>query len=192
MRQIFIGLLFLGTISCSTNKKETVDFKFNVDSVFVESFSIEGLTEIKNTENFKIREDQSFFKHELNQFSFYEFKTQSFSDSVNLKIILAKPNYPIVYDGELKIVYLMTVGKSGKQIEVLRLGKTEGVAGFSVIETSMIENDLVKRKSDESTLDDSNGNVVHKLKSETFKITNTGRIKRQPINKASSGRYDPA
>ena len=175
-----IGLLFLGTLSCSTEKKNSTDFKFNVDSVFVESFSTKGLTEIKGTENFKVKEDQSFFKQELDLFSFYEFKTQKLSDTIDLKIILAKPNYPIVYDGELKIVYLMTVGKSGKQIDVLRVGKTEEVAGFSVTETSMIENDLVKRKSDESTLDDVNGDVIHKLKSDIFKITSEGKIRRQP------------
>jgi hypothetical protein len=44
----------------------------------------------------------------------------------------------------------------------------------------MIENDLVKRKSDESTLDDVNGDVIHKLKSDIFKITSEGKIRRQP------------
>ncbi|MBS1556623.1 MAG: hypothetical protein JSU09_17025 [Bacteroidetes bacterium] len=182
MRQILIGLLFLGTTSCSIEKKNSTDFNFNADSVFVESFSTKGLTKIKGTENFKVKEDQSFFKQELNLFSFYVFKTQKLSDTIDIKIILAKPNYPIVFDGELKIVYLMTIGKSGKQLDIIRVGKTESAAEYNVTETSIIENGLVKRKSDESTYeeDSTGGRRVHKLKNDLFKITSDGKIKRQP------------
>ncbi|MFN7495043.1 MAG: hypothetical protein ACK5RG_19145 [Cyclobacteriaceae bacterium] len=180
MRQLLLGLLFLGTISCLTNKKTTRDFTFHVDSAFVESFSTKDLQEISNISNFKIKEDQSFFKHALDQFSFYDFQTQNLLDTIDIKIVLAKPKYPIVYDGELKIVYLMTVGRSGKQIDVLRVGKTEGIPGFSVLETSLIENDLVKRKFKESTLNDETVDVIRKLRSETFKITKEGKIKLQP------------
>jgi hypothetical protein len=172
MRQLLLGLLFLGTISCLTNKKTMRDFTFHVDSAFVESFSTKDLQEISNISNFKIKEDQSF--------SFYDFQTQNLLDTIDIKIVLAKPKYPIVYDGELKIVYLMTVGRSGKQIDVLRVGKTEGIPGFSVLETSLIENDLVKRKFKESTLNDETVDVIRKLRSETFKITKEGKIKLQP------------
>lgn len=172
--------LFLATISCSTGRKGTSHFKINVDSVFVESFAVERLPEFKEIEKINIRDDQSFFEHELNQFSFHVFSVESFSDTIDIKIVLGKPKYPVVYDGELKIVYLITVGQSGKQIDAIRVGKTEGVAGFDITETSMIENNLIKRKSDEKRLNDEDGTVIHQLKSETFKISNNGRIVFQP------------
>lgn len=128
-------------------------------------------------------EDQSFFKQE--SMSFFEVKKHKLSDSIDLKIILAKPTYPIVYDGELKILYLLTVDKSGKVIDHVRIGKTEGVAEYNFLETSLIENNSILRSSDESTYEEDSinggGERVHTFKSDSFKITNEGKIKHWKI-----------
>jgi hypothetical protein len=183
MRQLFMGLLFLGTISCSkTNQQETdnTDLKFNVDSVFVDTFTTKDLVEVAALRDFKVSDDDHRFN--TSPLRFYDYKTQKLSDTIDLKIILAYPVFSAVFEGELKLVYLMTFGKSGKLIDALRVGRTESAAEWHFSETSIIGDNFINRKSDESSYeeDSTGGRRVHKLKSDAFKITNEGRIKRQP------------
>ena len=142
--------------------------------------STKDLNEDVDLRDFKVSEDDHRFNKE--PLNFYKFKTQKLSDTIDLKIILAYPVFSAVFEGELKLVYLMTVGKSGKRIDVLRVGRTENAAEWHFIETSTIEGNFVKRKSDESTYEEdiNGGRRVHKLKSDVFKITSEGKIKRQP------------
>ena len=184
MRQLSIVLLILVTISCSKTKQADnfdADFKLDVDSIFVASFSTTGLTKIEMPSSFLATDDQKFFPAE--SIIFYEFRTQKISDTVVLKIILAKPAYVAVFEGELKIVFLVTFDQNGHIIDRVRVGKTQGAAEYYSIETSEIEDNFVKRKSDESTYEEdsiSGGSRVHKIKNEIFKITSDGKIKRQP------------
>jgi len=183
MRQLFIGLLFLGTISCSkTNQQEAAntDLKFNVDSVFVDTFTTKDLIEVASLRDFKVNDDDRRFN--TSPLRFYDYKTQKLSDTIDLKIILAYPVFSAVFEGELKLVYLMTFGKSGKLIDALRVGRTESAAEWHFSETSIIGNNFVNRKSDESSFeeDSTGGRRVRKLKSDVFKITSEGKIKRQP------------
>jgi len=154
---------------------------YRVDSIFVESFSIKGLTKTEIPSNFiSSGEDDKFFTP--GSLNFYEFKTLQSSDSIELKLVFSKPAYVAVFDGELKIVYLLTVGKNNKIIDCVRVGKTQSAAEWYFIETSIIGTDYIKRKSDESTLEEDNKGArrVHKLKTDVFKITSAGKIKRQP------------
>jgi hypothetical protein len=151
-----------------------------VDSTFVETFTTKDLLEVGGLQDFKVSEDDHRFN--TSPLRFYDFKTIKLSDTIDLKIVPAYPVFSAVFEGELKLVYLMTFGKSGKLIDALRVGRTESAAEWNFIETSVIREGSIKRESDESTLDEDDVKGVcrpHKLKKEIFSISSNGRLKRE-------------
>ncbi len=182
MKPLLIGLLFFMLISCTKTHRHDQHqryFKFDVDSLFVESFVTKGLKEIQGLEYFNEIRNQI---QSRGQMKYYQLKEHKLSDTISIKIIVGKPVFSAVFDGEFKVLYLLTMGSNGNFIDLLRIGKTETEAEYYFLETSTIENVTIRINSDESTLEEDsiNGSSrVHKLKSTVLKITKEGRIKQQ-------------
>jgi hypothetical protein len=84
-------------------------------------------------------------------------------------------------DGTLKIVYLVTFGTDGKQIDILRIGKMEEISDIRQIETGEIKRDTILKQNRYLSLElDSlgQGGMIEKRFKEKFKIKENGKFER--------------
>jgi hypothetical protein len=185
MKLLLLSLLFFCLVSCSKPGKESSTHNspsLKVDSILINSSMTKGFKKVKMPSDFVEIEDYKFFN--LESMEFYELSNYKFSESILLKVILSKPKYVAVYDGELRIVYLMTTEKNERPIDCIRVGKVQGAADYDFHETSTIQHESIIRNSDESFLQEDSVGIrrLHHLKKEIFEITRAGKIKRKSIS----------
>lgn len=128
-----------------------------------------------------INDNDEIFELAKTKILFYEHKSFKVSDNVVAKVLLTSMTPDFLSDGTLKVVYLVTYGTDGKQIDILRIGKIEEISDIRQIETGEIKTDTIfKRNSYLSLEPDSlgQGEMIEKNFKERFKINKNGKFER--------------
>ena len=181
MKRYIFGTLLILTFSCS-DKKETRDSgQISIDSIFVNTYKVSGLKEIKGVKDFMINDNDDIFEFAKTKMLFYELESFKVSDNVEAKVLLTSMAPDFLGDGTLKVVYIVTFGTDGKQIDILRIGKVEEISDITQIETGEIKEDTILKRNRYLSLDlDSAGRgVMNERKfNEIFKIKKNGNFER--------------
>ena len=181
MKTYLFGTLLIVTISCS-DKKETRDSgQISIDSIFVTTYKVSGLKEIKDVKDFMINDNDDIFEIAKTKMLFNELKSFKVSDNVEAKVLLTSMTPDSLGDGTLKVVYLVTYGTDGKQIDILRIGKMEEISDIRQIETGEIKGDTILKQNRYVSLQlDSlgQGRVIKTKFKEKFRIKDNGKFER--------------
>jgi hypothetical protein len=181
MKRYLLGTLLFVTISCSDKEEAGDSGQISIDSIFVSSYKVSGLKEITGVKDFMINDNDDIFELAKTKMLFHEHKSFKVSDNVEAKVLLTSMTPDFIGDGTLKIVYLVTFGTDGKQIDILRIGKMEEISDIRQIETGEVKGDSVLKQNRYLSLElDSlgQGGLVEKKFQEKFRIKNNGKFER--------------
>lgn len=128
-----------------------------------------------------INDNDDIFSFAKTKMLFHEFKSFELSDKVKAKVLLTSMTPDFLGDGTLKVVYLVTYGNDGNQIDILRVGKMEEISDIRQIEIGEIKRDTVLKQNRYLSLElDSLGQgvMIEKKFKEKFKIRENGKFER--------------
>ena len=182
MKRYLFGTLLFVTISCSDKKETRDNEQISIDSIFVNTYKVSGLKEIKGVKDFMINDNDDIFEFAKTKMLFHELNSFKVSDNVEAKVLLTSMTPDFLGDGTLKVVYLVTFGTDGKQIDILRIGKMEEISDIRQLETGEIKDDtIVKLNSYLSLQADSlgQGEMIERKFKEKFRIKDNGKFERR-------------
>ncbi len=154
--RLLLVLMVLVLAACSSKQKKQsaeqaesatsgLNFKLEIDSAFLANYSTDGLSVFPKPEHFAIGDDESVYSLVREKLIFYRYKTFDLKGPECVVLLTGFPD-DFEFDGELRFVYLASLGEQGQVLDIKQVGRLEEGSDNSYLVTATIEGNQVLKK----------------------------------------------
>ena len=163
--------------SDDTLTRETQDYQLVIDSNFLKTYTILQNSKINLTlePQFDTPDRERIYSILKTQAQYFQLDSLNINNQIIGRLIAAK--WPEnTFDGDLKIIFLLTEDQSTNQIDLMRIGKLSTSSDVYIVEESVVQNGKIEFKREYTSIIDDEGNVGTKVTNRSYQINHLGFI----------------